>query len=82
VVGVVLLVVACVPGLCGTLVPSLVAVELLQTPVLLPWRETPWPLVVVLGLFLLPRAVLLEALTRHVRLAGRTKVAVTLGDGH
>lgn len=65
--GVIFLAVACVPGLCGPLVPSLVAVEILQSPVLLPLRDTVVPLVVVLGLFLLPRAVLLEALSRLTR---------------
>lgn len=65
--GVILLALACVPGLCGPLVPSLVAVELFQSPVLLPLRDTLVPLAVVLGLFLLPRAVLLEALSRVTR---------------
>ncbi|MGC1274805.1 MAG: hypothetical protein WBC44_13950 [Planctomycetaceae bacterium] len=66
-VGMILLLVACVPGLCGPLVPSLFAVAWLQTPWLLPLRDTLVPLVTVLALFLLPRAILLEALARSVR---------------
>lgn len=65
--GVIALALACVPGLCGPLVPSLFAVALLQTPWLLPLRDTLLPLVVVLALSLLPRAVLLESLARLVR---------------
>ncbi len=67
VLGVALLVVACVPGLCGTLVPSLAAVELLQHWPFLAFRDTLIPLVAVLALSLLPRAILLEALARLVR---------------
>ena len=47
--------------------PSLFAVEALQRPWLLPLRDTLVPLVVVLAVYLLPRAVLLEALARLVR---------------
>lgn len=65
--GVILLGVACVPGLCGPLVPSLFAVELFQSPALLPLRDTLVPLIAVVALFLLPRAVLLEALSRLTR---------------
>lgn len=62
-----LLAIVCVPGFCGPLVPSLFAVEWLQSPGLLPLRDTVVPWVVVLSLFLVPRAVLLEALSRLVR---------------
>jgi ABC-type Fe3+ transport system permease subunit len=65
--GVILLALACVPGLCGPLVPSLFAVELFQSSALLPLRDTLVPLVAVLSLFLLPRAVLIEALSRLMR---------------
>ncbi|MBA3313727.1 MAG: hypothetical protein H0T47_10625 [Planctomycetaceae bacterium] len=66
-IGVALLVLACVPGLCGAMVPSLVAVECLQHPLLLGLRDTLVPLIVVLALFLLPRALLLESLARLLR---------------
>lgn len=59
-----LLVLVSLPGLCGPLIPSLFAVEFLQTPMGLPWRETIVPTVVVLALMLFPRAILLEVLAR------------------
>lgn len=65
--GVTALALASVPGLCGPLMPSLFAVELFQPPILLPLRDTLIPLVLVLGLYLLPRALLLEALSRTLR---------------
>lgn len=65
--GLALLALACLPGLSGPLVPSLAAVELLQRPMLLPVRDTILPLIVVLTLSLLPRAILLEALARFAR---------------
>jgi len=76
--GMIALALACVPGLCGPLVPSLFAVEWVQSPVLLPLRETLAPLVVVLALFLLPRAILLEALSRRTRDLAATHLARTL----
>jgi ABC-type Fe3+ transport system permease subunit len=66
-IGTALLVLGCIPGLCGALVPSLVAVEWLQSPPWLALRDSLVPLIAVLGLFLLPRAVLLEALANLAR---------------
>lgn len=65
--GAVLIAVICIPGLCGALVPSLAAVELIQHQPLLGLRDTLVPLIAVLALSLLPRAILLEALARLVR---------------
>lgn len=65
--GAVLLTIACVPGLCGPLVPSLAAVELLQHWPLVTLRDTLVPLIAVSASSLLPRAILLEALARLVR---------------
>lgn len=65
--GIVLLLTACIPGLCGPLIPSLFVVAWLQSPWLLPLRDTLIPLVTVLALFLLPRAILLESLAQLIR---------------
>jgi len=65
--GAALLAITCLPGLCGALVPSLATVELLQRQPFLSLRDTLVPLIAVLALSLLPRAILLEALARLVR---------------
>lgn len=56
-----LLAVLCgIPGLVGSLVISLVALALFQLPAMNPAYDTPLPMLCVLTLFLLPRAILLR----------------------
>jgi ABC-type Fe3+ transport system permease subunit len=57
------------------LVPSLATVELLQHGPLLALRDTLAPLIAVLALSLLPRAILLEALARLVRQSAGIELA-------
>ena len=52
--------VASLPGLIGSLVLSLVMLQLFQQPFLGPLYDTPLPLVLTLALFFIPRAVLLR----------------------
>ncbi len=73
-----LLTFACLPGLCGPLAPSLFFVELMQRQPVLSLRDTVVPMVSVLALFLLPRAVLLEALSRLTRDLSATHLARSL----
>ena len=80
VLGGVVLVAVCVPVLSGALVPSLFVVEMLQTSWLLPLRQTIVPVVVVLALMLLPRAVLLEILFRWETNRSAVHLAAMLRD--
>lgn len=65
--GSLLLVLVCIPGLCGPLVPSLLMVDILQRSWFVSLRDTPLPVTVVLTLYLLPRALLIEILSNLVR---------------
>ncbi len=68
-----------VPGLLGPLVLALLVGGALQTGPLVLWRDTPLPLLVTLGLLLLPLAVLLRQLLRHTAPATSVHTARLLG---
>jgi ABC-type Fe3+ transport system permease subunit len=70
---------ACIPGLLGPLVLSLVVAAGMQSVWLYRWRDTPAPLVVTLALLLLPIAVLLRQLLRRTAGGGAVHAARLLG---
>lgn len=70
------------PGLLGPLVLALLLGAAVQARLLVPWRDTPVPLCLVLALLLLPPAVLLRSVLRRTALAAAAHAARLLGGRH